>query len=361
MIAAANSPGRHRRENGTAMLFVVGIFVLLLGFAALAVDVGYMYVLRSQLQNAADAAALAAASNLGDEADSRSLANTYAAYNMQETKHGDVLSDSDIVFGNWDTASRVFTPVGGLAALNAVQITTRRAEVNDNPVQHFFAQAIGYPQSDIAATAVAIGSGQSGVEGRGPIDDEMLDTDVPSIEDLASDLGVSPDDLLSDNDGDWYLDIPPGSQLEVPTGQSGDEGLFNMEHADFPFTSDSNPSFEDFLNYNEDGSWRDDPNVKALLDPLEGVSPINDPSDYDALVNPNVCVVGPVYKSDVSSLGPDSVNALGERRGLLAFKILETRPGTYLPNLFIEICPPVPVDTVQPPLGSSSTQVSLVK
>ena len=50
-----------RNESGQAMVFVALFLVVLMGFAALAVDVGAMTVQRSKLQNAADAAALAGA------------------------------------------------------------------------------------------------------------------------------------------------------------------------------------------------------------------------------------------------------------------------------------------------------------
>ena len=44
-------------------LAAIGLLSLL-GFAALAIDVGYLFVVRNELQNAADAAALAGAGHL---------------------------------------------------------------------------------------------------------------------------------------------------------------------------------------------------------------------------------------------------------------------------------------------------------
>lgn len=60
------------------------------------------------------------------------------------------------------------------------------------------------------------------------LDDELIDSDVPTIEALAQKLGVPSDQLISDMDGDGFIDIPPGSVLELPTGQVGDEGLFDI-------------------------------------------------------------------------------------------------------------------------------------
>lgn len=48
-------------ESGQALVMVTILMTTLLGFSALVVDVGYMYVQKSTLQNAADAAALAGA------------------------------------------------------------------------------------------------------------------------------------------------------------------------------------------------------------------------------------------------------------------------------------------------------------
>jgi hypothetical protein len=56
---------RHvKRQHGAILVMTVIFLVILLGFAALALDLGRIYVLRTEMQNAADAAALAAAAEL---------------------------------------------------------------------------------------------------------------------------------------------------------------------------------------------------------------------------------------------------------------------------------------------------------
>lgn len=52
-------------EKGAVAVMIAFMIVTVLGFAALAVDVGYMMVARNELQNIADASALAAARKLG--------------------------------------------------------------------------------------------------------------------------------------------------------------------------------------------------------------------------------------------------------------------------------------------------------
>ena len=51
-------------ERGQVLVLVALVLVVLLGFAALAVDVGYMYTVYQELQRCADAGALAGASIL---------------------------------------------------------------------------------------------------------------------------------------------------------------------------------------------------------------------------------------------------------------------------------------------------------
>ncbi|UNY41880.1 hypothetical protein CPT_Momento_050 [Burkholderia phage Momento] len=50
-----------RNQRGAVAITVALLMSILLGFAALAIDVGYLFVVRNELQNAADAAALAGA------------------------------------------------------------------------------------------------------------------------------------------------------------------------------------------------------------------------------------------------------------------------------------------------------------
>ncbi len=52
-----------------------GALVVMLGFAAFAIDVGRAYFAKRQLQASADAAALAGAQNLPDEAAAKALAD----------------------------------------------------------------------------------------------------------------------------------------------------------------------------------------------------------------------------------------------------------------------------------------------
>ncbi len=339
-------PVRARRRGAIAVLAAI-LLVLLFGMVAFAIDVGYICLVRTELQCTADAAAHAAIFELPNGNQVTAVAKQYAALNSPSASDS-ILVDSDVVMGNWDGQSRTFSQPVPAGEANAVQVTVRRSQSAQNPVPLFFGQIMGRNTANVEATAIAMRPNSD----NGPrflIDDEMFDTDIPAIQDLAAVLGVTPDDLLSDNNGDWFIDLPPGV-IELPTGQVGDGALWDRNHPAFPFGQPGNPSLEDFLNYNEDGSWRDNPEVKALLDPLVGVSAVDNADIYPTYVDPDYVHVCPVYKSDVNGLDPvygnPAVNALGERRGLVAFKIIgvgadpDGPSGSVLPNLVIEVIAP---------------------
>ncbi len=347
-------------QRGVGAIMGVAMLGVFTGFAALVVDLGFLFVTKTQLQTNADLAALAAGAELnGAQTHEAALIATAIEYSQKQllpVAAGIVLDGADVIIGNWNPDSRTFSAGGN--PTNAVQVTTRRVQANGNPVNYYFAPLLGYQSGDVQATAVAYKGGAEGPATRFLCDDEMIDKDVPSIEALAEMLGDDTQEYMEDANNDWFIDLPPGHTIEVPTGQVGDSGMFDAL-SNFPFTSDSSPSFTDFLNYNEDGGPRDNPAVKALLDPLVGMSPVEDPAAYENFVNPDFVQVCPIYKSDISDLGNNEVNALGERRGLLAFKIMAVGEdpdgpgGSVLPNLIIEIVDPssITIDDVLPPDG----------
>ncbi len=74
-----------REEQSGAIAIIIAIMIsVLIGFTAIAVDVGYLYEVRRQLQSAADAAALAGAQELikgGTDSDILARADEYAKKN----------------------------------------------------------------------------------------------------------------------------------------------------------------------------------------------------------------------------------------------------------------------------------------
>lgn len=97
MAYIRNKLGITRSQEGAVAIIVAILISVLLGFAALAIDVGYMYATRNELQNVADAAALAGAGKLG---------SIYSAMSIEEVENYTLTSDEKaaIVTAVKDTA-----------------------------------------------------------------------------------------------------------------------------------------------------------------------------------------------------------------------------------------------------------------
>ncbi len=75
-----------RNKKGAIALTAAVLMMVFLGFAALAIDVGYVFTVKAQLQNAADAAALAGAKELPDQTLAQTKAQEYVGYNGDGTE-----------------------------------------------------------------------------------------------------------------------------------------------------------------------------------------------------------------------------------------------------------------------------------
>jgi|WetSurMetagenome_2_1015567.scaffolds.fasta_scaffold101255_1 Flp pilus assembly protein TadG len=161
--------------EGTIMVFSALGLVAFLGFASLAIDMGHLYVVRNELQNVADAAALAGAAKLiennngvaqvrSDLAQQAALgiAQSQAQISGLPTVANGARNDLTIAYGNWnayagnrDTAWTE-DPSGTAANDNAVRVSIRRADgVVFGPVTNLLAGILGQPTSAVAATATA--------------------------------------------------------------------------------------------------------------------------------------------------------------------------------------------------------------
>jgi Mg-chelatase subunit ChlD len=137
-----------RRRGVTAVLFAIMLTVVL-AFIALSIDLGYLCTVRSDLQGAVDAGALAGAGSLLEGADvAAANAQRFTDSNLN---NGGVSIGKDnnvlIEVGNWNTKLQLFTPGG--KPQDAVRVT---AKANRTPL--FFGRGNG--QGDVATEAQAI-------------------------------------------------------------------------------------------------------------------------------------------------------------------------------------------------------------
>ena len=141
---SARGIGGLRDESGVSLAFVAIVMLVLLGMAALAVDVGMLYNAKGQAQNAADSGALAGAGALAvspnDEANARAVAQTFAEQHVMIKDAVQIVPTEDIQ----------------VDLVNArVTVTARRILDRNNAVPTFFAKVLGIDLVDVEATAVA--------------------------------------------------------------------------------------------------------------------------------------------------------------------------------------------------------------
>ncbi len=130
-------------------VFVALIMVVLIGFIGMAVDVGHFYVVKSELQNAADAGALAGAANVTNHYQEALI------FVKKNSSDGVLLSDADIQCMD---ASNAIISCSTPAA--KIKVTVSRDSTNNGgPVPTYFIRILSpggslnaYP---IGATATA--------------------------------------------------------------------------------------------------------------------------------------------------------------------------------------------------------------
>ena len=140
-------------RRGVITVFSAFLMVMMLAMVAFACDVGYMMVAQSQLQVAADSAAMAAAANMsGTTSNIVSAAQQFAGYNKAG---GKAVSSGQFrcLFGTWNATNRTFASSGTVG--NAVKVTARR----DNTTGAngtFFGRVLGLTSFNIPVSAIAI-------------------------------------------------------------------------------------------------------------------------------------------------------------------------------------------------------------
>ena len=152
MVDPQGRAARHA-ENGSVVVFSALVMIVLAGLATLAVDYGFLQYKRSQLQTAADAAALAGAADLlrhGDNYDSvRATAVNFGQRNLGEQ---DVVA-SAVTTGDVELLKGA-APAAG-ASPDTVRVTAGRTTQRGNPVDMFLGPVLGWNTQDLTATASA--------------------------------------------------------------------------------------------------------------------------------------------------------------------------------------------------------------
>jgi hypothetical protein len=175
-------------EKGISLVFIAICMFLLISFAALALDIFHLVVTKNELQNAADAGALAGArylyNNNGTSVNEgcNALAQTAATANQSERVPVEV-GAADVRRGHWSFASRLFTANNSLAPFDLWNLTREQLDANtnfinavevtawrrDTQVAAWFSRILNYFGFTQSATAVAY-IGFAGSLGPGELD-----------------------------------------------------------------------------------------------------------------------------------------------------------------------------------------------
>jgi len=152
MIADCRKSRKPERRAAT-LVFMALMVTLLMAMLAFAVDVGYILLVRTQLQVAADSSAMAAAAQLIEsEADVVATAQQFAGLHLAGNQDVE-LNASDVVKGLWNFDIRSFDPNGWRD--NAIQVTTRRDGTSGGEAPLFFAKVFGINSHAAKAEAIA--------------------------------------------------------------------------------------------------------------------------------------------------------------------------------------------------------------
>lgn len=152
MKRSAPKPRRHG-PRGVIAVLAAFLMVALFAMVAFAIDLGYITLVRTQLQAAADSAALAAAGASGlSSTQMTSVAQAFAGYHQVAGRAAE-LRAADVQLGSWDAATRTFVP--GTSVGTAVKVTVRTAEDSGGKTALFFGKLFNVSTLNQEASAVA--------------------------------------------------------------------------------------------------------------------------------------------------------------------------------------------------------------
>ncbi len=168
---------RRTSRRGVSIVYVGVAMLTLIGMVSLAVDLGRVRSTHEQLQNAADAGALAGVDTLPDN-DTKTTDQTVVgigAKNIADNKSIEIDPASDVEYGLWSPvalfdskgkqilAAKTFAAVPGTiggvnvpqGAANALRVTTKFLTARGNQVNLTFAAVLGVTKSEITTPATA--------------------------------------------------------------------------------------------------------------------------------------------------------------------------------------------------------------
>ena len=213
-------------EKGATMIMVAIAIVMIFAFAVLTIDLSLVQLAKTQLQNAADASALAGAMAWGK-----------TNMGIEDSVIAEAIRVAGLNVAIQDIQRPVLNPyvyTGGLLNLNRVTVTTYRTEEHQDPVTLYFLKILNpllENKADITAKATAEVSQISGTNCLKPFcpPDRWFD--------------ANDDGIWNPDSGDYYDPIVTGYTVPRDIGAQvilsrrdphDDFGMFNYYTVDFP-------------------------------------------------------------------------------------------------------------------------------
>ena len=168
-----------KEQRGVTVIIVALLILIFIGFAALTIDIGHLFIVRNEVQNAADAGCLAGSrflysdDGLAVDENANQIAHQAAIANKSDKAPVDVHwtggNGGDVERGHWCFVTRTFTPNESTQPvnlwdvspdeldadpnfINAMKVKARR---EDTPVASFFARIFGYENFSLSTEAIA--------------------------------------------------------------------------------------------------------------------------------------------------------------------------------------------------------------
>lgn len=218
----ACSTSADHRDEGVVLVWVALMLTVLLGVGAIVVDAGALYTERRQLQNGADAGALAVAQDLaeGNAIDEYGMADTYADANA-----GDDAANIDNVCGSGPGLDPCSTPPDGAASVSGyVQVTTSTADTGGgDQVEFVFAPILDAANVGRTVDAAAVAAwGPTGAAATFPFTFSVCEFEHfgGSIHGGTVPTGTNfvYSHKTTDEIASWDCEINPNSGSDVPGG-----------------------------------------------------------------------------------------------------------------------------------------------
>ena len=251
------------RRRGAIVVLAAFLMIMMMGMIAFSFDLGYILLVKTELQVAADSAALAAGSQMSaPKQDLQDVAKNYVKMH-NAGGHNIKIENSDIEYGIWDSDTRTFVATNAVG--NALRITARRDDATGNNGL-FFAKVLGHDTFDVSVSAIALGNPRDiclVVDLSGSMNNDT-EPGYSGNGSIGGTYGVIRTQMMQEVFTDMNFGTYPGAQQDIgqPLGVSNFSDLYNRYG---PLNSYSIP-YTYRISSNDSSSTRQTKAYKWMID-----------------------------------------------------------------------------------------------